>query len=70
MSIEEMIAILERSKHDHYTERSGIMSCLKGKFLACDCGADAINAEIDLVIAELRGLSSQLFQRNQSWNAE
>lgn len=56
MTNQEMIEALEISKHDHYTEREGLMTCPAGYTQnpgKCDCGADEANARIDAVIAEL-----------------
>ena len=58
-----VISVLERAKHDHYSEPEGLMSCPattgcrpgpRDNDRPCDCGADDINAEIDKLIAELQ----------------
>lgn len=62
-----IVNTLERAKHEHYSERSGLQSCpansyeqVEGQWQyvdrpeRCDCGASELNAEIDALIAELK----------------
>jgi len=58
MNTQQMINILERAKHEHYSEPEGLQSCEAANVLSpigpCTCGADETNAEIDSVITELQ----------------
>lgn len=67
MDIQRIIDVLERAKHDHYSEPEGLTSCLGNKHEEvdgkwqyveypelCDCGAVKINADIDALISELK----------------
>lgn len=64
---ERVIVLLEKCKQDHYSERSGLSSCpgnsyeqVDGKWQnvdrpeLCECGASALNSEIDAMIVELK----------------
>lgn len=64
---QRIISVLERAKHEHHSERDGLMSCpansyeqVEGQWKyvdrpeLCDCGASEINTAIDAMIAELR----------------
>ena len=64
---ERAIVLLEKCKQEHYSERSGLTSCPGNSYEQvderwqyvdrpekCDCGASALNAEIDAMIAELK----------------
>lgn len=63
---DKVIAVLEKAKHEHYTDRSGLGNCdgivwdkvkncyVEADFAECTCGAKAINDEIDAMIHELR----------------
>lgn len=75
MDIARMIDILNRAKHDHYSERSGLMSCPattanrpapRDTDAPCDCGADEINKEIDEVIAELVDIGELLLSHREN----
>lgn len=63
--LQRLLDLLERAKHEHYNERSGLTSCpmASNEFNAangyplsdlCECGAKEINAEIDAMIEELK----------------
>lgn len=60
IDIEEIIRVLERAKHEHYTEPEGLVSCMYNPVYSpdrkCDCGADEINAEIDALILKLKNI--------------
>jgi hypothetical protein len=54
MNIPNIIDVLIRAKHEHYSEPEGLISCWSFGGGECDCGADKINAEIDALILELQ----------------
>jgi len=54
MNIQKIIDVLNRAKHEHYSEYEGLHSCWSFGGGKCDRGADEINAEIDALILELQ----------------
>jgi hypothetical protein len=56
MDIQKIIDFLELLKPEHYSEPSGIMSCMSVDHpdMDCDCGADKVIEQVDQFIAELK----------------
>jgi len=53
--LRETIQTLEDSKHEHYTEPEGLMSCLHigHPDIPCDCGSEEINRKIEVTIQKI-----------------
>lgn len=56
MDIQDVINMLERLKPEHYSEPSGIMSCMSVDHpgMECDCGAENVIKEVDDFIEKLK----------------
>lgn len=63
MTTEEIVAVMELAKHEHYTDgHEGLMACDALSGGTCDCGADGINAKIDRAIESLRQYQSPVIR--------
>lgn len=69
VSINRIIDVLERARHEHYDGGyEGLAACDAGRTppipdAICDCGADEINLEIDKLINELRATKMYMTKR-------
>jgi len=52
----DLIKLLNECKREHYTDYAGVNDC-DAEFgnYECTCGADELNAKIDVMIGRLRG---------------